>query len=324
MSQELLEAFAKEPPWDGLAKTSPMSVYLSQLDSVHSKRTMRNALTLIATMCGHEGEAMPWHRLRYEHTQAIRAALIEHYPSPNSVNVALSGLRRVLRVSWRKELMTADEYQRASDVARARGSRVLRGRAIEAGEMLSMFRSCDPDTTMGARNAALLALLFGGGLRRDEVASAKLEDYEPVTGELRVVGKGNKERIVPLVVGARAALSHWLSVRGDEPGPLLLPCRRDGVLLMRRLSTQGVYVIQKRVAGEADVEKCSPHDFRRTFISELIDKSGDIFAVAGVAGHEHIQTTEIYDRRPEEKKRRVVELLHVPFHGPEPKRAIPA
>ncbi len=89
------------------------------------------------------------------------------------------------------------------------------------GELAALLDACAADPTpAGRRDAALLALLYAGGLRRDELASLTLADYERGQARLRVIGKGNKERFVPLATGAVAALEAWLVVRGTGPGGL--------------------------------------------------------------------------------------------------------
>jgi site-specific recombinase XerC len=83
--------------------------------------------------------------------------------------------------------------------------------------------AADRRTATGARDAALLELLYGCGLRRAEVVALDLADYDHADGSLRVRGKGNKERRAYLAAGAQAALDDWLQLRGDTPGPLFWP-----------------------------------------------------------------------------------------------------
>ncbi len=111
------------------------------------------------------------------------------------------------------------------------------------------------------------------------------------------------------------AMEDWLEVRGLKPGPFFLPIRKDGDLELRRMTTQAVYNLLRKRAAQAGVRNFSPHDLRRTFVSDLLEAGADIAIVAKMAGHANVQTTARYDRRPEEAKRRAASLLDVPYRG---------
>ena len=113
------------------ADRHPAPVYLAHL-APGSRRTMRQALEVIADLVsgGQIGaQALPWAQLRYQHTQAIRAALAERY-SPSTANKMLSALRGVLKEAWRLGLLDAESYQRAADLPAVRGSTLPAGRAL--------------------------------------------------------------------------------------------------------------------------------------------------------------------------------------------------
>lgn len=277
---------------------------------------MRAALDEIAGMVqpGSDARSFPWQALRYEHTQAIRARLAERY-APATANKMLSALRGVLKACWRLGYVSAEEYQRACDIPSVRGTRLPRGRALTQGELRALFEACHQEGgAQGMRDAALLAILYGGGLRRSEVVALDLEDYSPGDGALTVRrGKGNKERIVYLAGGAKRAVEAWLEARGNAPGPLLCPIRKNGTIELRRMTAQAVLLVLQRLACKAHIPAFSPHDLRRSFISHLLDAGADIATVQKLAGHAQVTTTARYDRRGEEAKRGAVELLHVPY-----------
>jgi hypothetical protein len=160
-------------------------------------------------------------------------------------------------------------------------------------------------------------------LRRAELVSLDRANFDAATSTLKVIGKGNKQRSVYLTDGALDAVAAWLAVRGDDPGPLLYTVGKGGRVHPRRLTTSAVYDRLRfiaRVAGTGDV---SPHDLRRSFVSDLLDAGKDISTVAKLAGHAQIQTTARYDRRDEHAKRRAVAALYVPFHRPDARIASP-
>ena len=314
LAPELLPAPTTPPlPID----QNPAAVYLARL-APGSRRTMRGALDTIAGLLSGgqlDAEALPWQQLRYQHTAAIRAALVEKYAA-STANKILAALRGVLKEAWRLGQMESDDYHRAVDLPGVKGSTLPKGRALSSGEIRALFEACADGKPGGARDAAMVATLYGAGLRRSEsVALDYPGDYEPSTGALAVrAGKGRKARFAYLPAGGRAAMDAWIEVRGDEPGPLLCPVRKDGLVIVRRMSAQAVlYALRKRQEMAPGVAPFSPHDLRRAFVGDLLDAGADLAAAQRLAGHAQVGTTARYDRRPEEMKRRAAELLHVPF-----------
>jgi integrase/recombinase XerD len=304
---------------------NPAAVYLASLGE-GSRRTMHTALNTIAGLlgvgevrdvAGHDVRclAVPWSSLRYQHTIAIRAELQNRY-APATANKLLAALRRVLREARRLGQMSADDYDQAADIRNIRGIGLPRGRALADGEVAGLMRACAEDaTSTGARDAAIIALLRGTGLRRSEVVALDLADYNPETGTLKIrSAKGQKDRLTYVANGPKAAMDAWLDVRGDAPGPLFYGVTRSGWLVVRRLAGQAIAVICAARAREAGVAAFTPHDMRRTFISGLLDAGADIATVQRLAGHEDPATTSRYDRRGEAVKQRAIELVHVPYY----------
>ncbi len=330
-----------------------MIVYLARL-APGSRRTMAGALRTVAAMLAGEGAdpiALPWHLVRYQHTQAIRAALGERY-APATANKHLAALRGVLKEAWRLGLLGAEEYQQAADVGDIRAATLPRGRALTPGELRALFGACADGTLAGIRDAALLAVLYGCGLRRAEAVGLDSGDYHPETRALTVRhGKGEKARIVYLPASGAALLAAWLLARlvlqqhfkvrtalllrcsrldstsvltrwvpesGSaavvlgHPGPLFLPINKGGRMTFRRMAPQSIYDLLARRTAAAAVMAVSPHDLRRTFVSDLLDAGVDLGTVQKLAGHASIATTTRYDRRGEHAKRQAADVLHIP------------
>jgi site-specific recombinase XerD len=295
----------------------PAEVYLASLGA-GSRRTMRSALNAIASLLTNgtgDAQTLNWAALRYQHTAAVRSALMDKY-SPAMANKMLCALRRTLTEARRLELMSASDCARAVDIPSVRGSSLLRGRSLSAGEIAALMEAiCADATNTGARDGALLSLL-AIGLRRAEVVKLDSSDLHPRTRALTVRGaKGKKDRLNYLPEGGMRAVKDWLKVRGSEPGPLLYPLTKAKRIIKRRMSEQGVMAVLQRRAEQVGIAPFSPHDLRRTFISDLLDAGVDLVTVSHLAGHASPATTSRYDRRGEAAKKRAIDLLDIPYRG---------
>ena len=233
--------------------------------------------------------------------------------SPATANRHLAALRGVLREAWRLGLLSAEDLQRAIDLPAVRGERLPRGRALSRGELRALFESCRKGSPADARDAALIGVLYAAGLRRAEVVALKYSDHDPQSGALTVRGKGNKERIAYIDDGAAEAMGEWLRLRTDEPGPLFCPVSQTGEITVRKMSDQAIYAILQTRAKKAKVRPFSPHDLRRSCVSDLLDAGVDISIVQQFVGHANVTTTARYDRRGEHAKKRAAKSLHIPF-----------
>ena len=151
-----------------------------------------------------------------------------------------------------------------------------------------------------------------------ELAALDVEDYvagaEAGLGTLKVQGKLNKARSVPVVGGAAEALTDWLQIHPASTGPLFVRVLRGGhIVADARLTTQAIYHILDLRVKEAGLNACSPHDMRRTFVGDLLEAGADIATVQKLAGHASVITTARYDRRGEATKRKAAQMLHVPY-----------
>jgi site-specific recombinase XerD len=294
----------------------PAAVYLAQLKQ-SSRRPQKQALDLVASLLTN-GSAdcltLNWSAVRYQHTAAVRGRLLDRY-APATANRVLSALRGVLEQTWLLGQMSAENYHRAARLQPVIGDTLPAGRELLAEEIASLIQNCiEEHSSIGIRDAAIISILFGAGLRREEITKLNLDDYHPEDAKLVVRGKRSKQRIAYLGDGALAALGYWLELRGEDAGPLFVSMKRGGTLRHgRRLSPQSIYYLLKIRAKRAGVKPFSPHDLRRTFVSRLLDSGVDIAIVAKMAGHSNIQTTARYDRRPEDAKRRAASLLQIPY-----------
>ncbi|NRQ36143.1 tyrosine-type recombinase/integrase [Nonomuraea sp. NN258] len=302
----------------------PYHVYLDSLTSPESRRTMRGCLDRLARLLtGDEtatGAGQPWHLLRYEHTVRIRTLLTDQGWSANYVNKHLVALRRVLKEAWRLGQTSAEDFARASDLAPVRQHRLPTGQHVPPEVVGAALSACD-DSPAGVRDAALIAVLYSTGCRRAEIGGLSLSDYDPAGRSLRVRGKRDKERLVYLTREAIGLLERWLAVRGGGPGALFSPIGKYGHLRTRDgrpagMTGQAIADVLARRFGAAGASRRTAHDFRRTFIGELLDAGVDLATAQALVGHASPATTARYDRRPDKTRRDAVDRLRLPDARP--------
>lgn len=298
------------------APVSPVAAYLKRLPAEKSRAAMRASLICLARIVlnsdAAQPEDVPWRELGVHHVDAIVAVLADRY-APASANRHLSALRGLIKTLVRMDALPPERAAKLLDFSTFDNKRPLAGRVLSMEEIGKLFAACQERF----RDAAILALAYGGGLRRAEIAELQLESYFPATGIVRVTGKGGKIREVPLPAAARAHLREWLERRGESPDDKLLQrCAARSGKSIGALSGAGVYAILERMGERAGVVSFTPHDLRRTFITELLARGVDVITTARIVGHEDTKTTMLYDRRPEEVARAGVALLAVPMPLP--------
>lgn len=290
---------------------NPLAVYLSSL-SASGRRTMASKLKAVASILGTSLDRLPWHELRHQHIATIKTKLQESGKAPSTVNATLAALRGVARAAFNLGVMSADNYARIRDVRPVRYYRLPAGRNVPMGELSALMDACITDKTpAGARDAALIAVMYACGLRRSEIAGLDVTDYANDTVSVR--GKGDKQREVPIINGAALALNDWLSLRGAWSGPMFCPVSQTGEVRARSMTSQAIYNALRKRANEAGVAALSPHDLRRSCCTDLLETTGDVLVVQKILGHANTQTTARYDRRGEHAKRKAVGTLCVPY-----------
>lgn len=301
---------------------NPAVVYISGLTSEHSRRGMISNLDRAARiLTGNQlasYQNVPWANLRFAHIRALQARMYDMGLAPSTVKVTLAAVRGVMQAAFDLEQISGDDLLRIQRVKppRGRGSRQARGRCLSPLEVDRLFRACRDGSPAGVRDQAVLAILFGCGLRREEIAKLALEAYNPEDPSLRYIGKGNVELVKYLPQGAQRALDAWLDIRSMEPGRMFCSINKVGRLcsLEAGLSSQAIYNIMKKRYQLAGIRACSPHDGRRTFVTWLIEKTNDLTLVQKIVGHSNPATTAIYDRRADAAKKKAVDTLEIPFY----------
>lgn len=183
---------------------------------------------------------------------------------------------------------------------------------LSLDEVQALLAAPDLSTPQGQRDKAILELLYAAGLRVSELAALNLGDVDRTQREVRVLGKGRKERIVVLGEPAVRALTTYLNdgrlklLKGDRAVSALFLNRAGG-----RLSARSVQKILDKYSKMAGLDKeVTPHVLRHTFATHLLDGGADLRTVQELLGHEHLSTTQIYTHVTQTRAREVYEQAH--------------
>ena len=182
-------------------------------------------------------------------------------------------------------------------------------------EIESMLSHIETGTPEGARNKAIIETLYSCGLRVSELVNLKISSVYMEIGFVRVIGKGDKERLVPIGNAAMKFITIYKNdIRVHMP---VMPGNEDFLFLNRRgkkLSRVMIFIIIKELAKQAGITKnISPHTFRHSFATHLVEGGADLRAVQEMLGHESITTTEIYTHLDREYLRKTLEQYHPGF-----------
>lgn len=298
----------------------PVDLYLyTALGSPSSRQTSLQKLHRVARLVSHDRHdayTYPWHTLTRVQLQALQAGLAGRYAPAyvRAIMSAVKGTSRQCRVLGMIDRGTfADLW---ADLPPVRGSRLPPGRMVPEADQAAMLQAteADPVATRGGRDGALLAVLFGAGLRRAEAVGLALGDLDLTTGTGWVTvraGKGNKDRRLPLLPGMAEPIARWLAVHGraEPSAPVLVPVYRNGRPGQRALTVHALRPIIGRLCDVAGVARWSPHDARRTFGSRVLAAGGDLATVSRLLGHSSPTVTARYDHRGDDAMQQAVQLV---------------
>jgi integrase/recombinase XerD len=226
---------------------------------------------------------------------------------------ALSAIRRFHRYLQSRG---ASATNPTSDI---RGPRLAERlpKLLSLSQVEALLEAPTVETPLGLRDRALLELLYGTGLRVSEVCGLNVEDVDLTAGVLRVVGKGNKERVAPVGEEALLRAERYLaSARPDLASPL----RRERALFIsrsgKRLTRNAVTKLLDRYALAAGLgTPISPHMLRHSFATHLLENGADLRSVQALLGHEDIRTTEVYTHLDRQAIQRIYSQSHPRARG---------
>ncbi len=199
-------------------------------------------------------------------------------------------------------------------------------RLLRPDETVSLIEAADPSTPIGLRDRCMLEVLYGAGLRVSELVNLRLGSIDRRSGMIRVLGKGRKERIVPLGAPALEVLDRYLETARPALAKRSSPdC--DAIYLTRRgraMTRQNFFLRIREIARVAGIgsDRVSPHVLRHAFATDLLEGGADLRAVQSMLGHADLATTEVYTHVSRSRLRETVERRH-PRGGQRPSRRRP-
>jgi len=235
------------------------------------------------------------------------AWLMEQGVVKRSIARKLSAIRSFYRYLVREEKVSANPLEKASSPKLDR--RLPSFLTVE--ETVRLLETPDLSTSQGLRNRALLELLYASGMRVSELENLNLEQLNMETNEIRVWGKGSKERMVLIGEPAAHALNNYLA----QGRPALLGKKKtDAVFLNQyggRLPARRIQKILDRCAQKAGIEKrVHPHILRHTFATHLLDGGADLRVVQELLGHAQLATTQVYTHVSQSQARKIYQSAH--------------
>jgi integrase/recombinase XerC len=271
--------------------------------SAHTVAAYRRDLLSLSSWCDRSGFS-DWRELDHQHVRTFAARSHAQGLSGRSIQRRLAAVRSFYNFLLREGAVARNA---ALEVQAPKPGKRLPA-ALDVDQMARLL-SLKPKNALEHRDLALLELFYSSGLRLSELTGLRIPDLDLEAGQVRVLGKGHKERIVPVGRVAIGALRRWLEVRAR-----LAPAAQQAVFVGRRGEPLGPRAVQLRVAAQARAmgipQHLHPHMLRHSFATHLLESSGDLRAVQELLGHASVSTTQIYTHLDFQHLARTYERAH--------------
>lgn len=279
--------------------------------SPHSVEAYLHDVTLLNQFLRQQYPEIKINELELSHLQAFLQSLNEIGIASTSQARMISGLK-----SFFKFLLLEEKLENSpAELLESPKSRRTLPDVLSVEELNAMLATFDLSTPEGIRNKAIVETLYGCGLRVTELTELCLTHIDPIQEFIRVVGKGDKQRLVPIGPSTWKSIQIYLEhIRSHIP---VQKNQSDIVFLNRRggkLSRVMIFMIIKESASKAHIQKnIHPHTLRHSFATHLVEGGADLRAVQAMLGHESITTTEIYTHLDQSYLRDTLDRFHPMF-----------
>ena len=227
--------------------------------------------------------------------------LIRHGLRKKSADRKLASIRSLFSFALNHELIKKNPAMSLLSLKTEKSLPVF----FQEQEIVKAIESINTDNSNGVRDRTIIELFYGTGIRLSELANLNIHHLELTSGNIRVLGKGSKERIIPTGKHLIQILNQYLSMRKKNPSASncqALFLNKQG----QRLSERGIQrIVKKWFSSVTEGKKLSPHTLRHTFATHLLDNGADLKAVKDLLGHSSLSTTQIYTHLTVERLRKV-------------------
>jgi len=254
------------------------------------------------------GPTVSWQTATATHFRAFLLECMKKSMARSYVRLTFAALRSLYRFLVEREGLT-DNPLKVVQLPKAEKKLPVVLSVSQVDQLLTepgkLARKNQAPAWAAARDAAILEVFYSSGLRLNELVSLNVPDVDPYTESIRVIGKGRKERIVPVGEPALRAIQKYRQEAGVQAGPLFIS------KLRKRLSPRSTWLLLKKYLGATSIQlPASPHKLRHSFATHLLDNGADLRSVQTLLGHANLSTTQIYTHVTTERLKKAYDQAH--------------
>jgi integrase/recombinase XerC len=290
---------------EALVKDFISYLSLQKRSSKHTVENYQRDLLEFFSFLNSEISNIPITEINHQHARSFMAHLIDEKKSPRTVNRKLSTLKSFFKFLIRNQIISINPMQKVIGPKTAKKLPVF----IDEGQTEQLFLNYEfKNDYNGIRDKLIIDILYQTGLRRAELISIKESDIDFYNSQLKVLGKRNKERIIPFGIDLKRNLETYLLVKKENEllNSVLLVTNKN-----KPLTPQHVTRIVKTILSSVTTNsKKSPHVLRHTFATHLLNNGADINAVKELLGHASLSATQVYTHNTIEKLKKSYNQAH--------------
>lgn len=273
--------------------------------SLHTITSYKNDISQFIYFINPQNESLNISEINYQQIRAWVAQLIKDKIAARSVNRKLSSLKSFFKYLQRQQIIDHNPASKISGPKTPKRLPVF----LDEHQMEDLFSEVKFEEGFnGLRDKLILDVLYQTGIRRSELTHLKELDVDLFNSTIKVLGKRNKERIIPISFGLKRNLEAYLQVKKEQnlSNPMLLVSEKAYVLSEQKIYT----IVKKYISQITTIQKKSPHVLRHTFATHLLNNGADINAVKDLLGHANLSATQIYTHNTIDKLKKSYKQAH--------------